>query len=59
MTMIQPNSDPDLISLGDVQRIAHATGSDFSARYKHERLAISGMDVADAAPALARALEGR
>jgi Cd2+/Zn2+-exporting ATPase len=50
--------DPDLISLGDVQRLARAAGSDFSARYRHERLAISGMDVADAAPALARALEG-
>ncbi|HSG16597.1 MAG TPA: heavy metal translocating P-type ATPase [Anaerolineae bacterium] len=49
--------DPDLVSLADVQRIARATGSDFSARYRHERLAITGMDVADAAPALARLLE--
>jgi Cd2+/Zn2+-exporting ATPase len=49
--------DPDLVSLADVQRIARATGSDFSARYRHERLAITGMDVADAAPALAKALE--
>jgi Cd2+/Zn2+-exporting ATPase len=49
--------DPDLVSLADVQRVAQATGSDFNARYKHERLAISGMDVADAAPPLARALE--
>ena len=49
--------DPDLVSLADVQQIARAAGSDFSARYRHERLAITGMDVADAAPALARALE--
>ncbi|UCG23885.1 MAG: cadmium-translocating P-type ATPase [Chloroflexota bacterium] len=49
--------DPDLVSLADVQRIARATGSDFNARYRHERLAITGMDVADAAPALARVLE--
>ena len=49
--------DPDLVSLADVRRIARATGSDFSTRYRHERLAVTGMDVADAAPVLARALE--
>jgi Cd2+/Zn2+-exporting ATPase len=49
--------NPDLVSLADVQQIARAAGSDFSARYRHERLAITGMDVADAAPALARDLE--
>ena len=49
--------DSDLVSLADVQRIARATGSDFSALYRHDRLAITGMDVADAAPVLAKALE--
>ena len=49
--------DPNLISLAAVRRLAKQTGSDFTARYRHERFPVSGMNAADAADVLARILQ--
>jgi len=48
--------DPNLVSLTAVRRLAQQAGSDISQRYRHESIPFSGMDVADAAGALTRAL---
>ena len=49
--------DPNLISLDKVERIAREAGSAFTNRYRHERIAFAGMDAADAAGTLRKALE--
>ena len=48
--------DANLISLAAVRRLAQQTGSDFTQRYRHQRLPIGGMDAADAAAGLAQVL---
>ncbi len=48
--------DPNLISLAAVRRLARQTGSDFTERYRHESIPLSGMDAADAADTLAHTL---
>lgn len=45
--------DPDLISLGAVQRIASAAGAELTGRYPHETIPFTGLDAADAADVLA------
>jgi len=49
--------DPNLVSLTAIRRLAQEAGSDFTERYRHEQIPFSGMDVADAAGALAQTLE--
>ncbi|VAW43452.1 Lead, cadmium, zinc and mercury transporting ATPase; Copper-translocating P-type ATPase, partial [hydrothermal vent metagenome] len=49
--------DPNLISLGTVQRIAREAGSNFTNRYRHETIPFAGMDAADAATGLVQSLE--
>jgi len=49
--------DPNIVSLGSVQRIAMQAGSDFNNRYRHEELPFSGMDAADSATSLMHILE--
>jgi Cd2+/Zn2+-exporting ATPase len=48
--------DPNLISLAAVQRAAREAGGDFTARYRHETIPFSGMNVADAATNLGQML---
>ena len=45
--------DPNLISLAAVERAARETGSQFTTRYRHETIPLSGMTSADAADSLA------
>ncbi len=49
--------DPNLISLASVERLAKETGAEVSSRYRHEQIAFSGLNVADAALAVQRQLE--
>ncbi len=49
--------DPNLISLRDVEQLAKRTGSRFTSRYRHERIPFDSQVSADAANALALALE--
>ena len=49
--------NPNRISLVDAERMAQQAGLRFTDRYRHERLPISVMDVADAASSLADVLE--
>jgi copper chaperone CopZ len=49
--------DPNLISLAAVQRMAHQAGGELTERYRHERVPVAGLNVADAAEALAADLE--
>ncbi len=49
--------DPNLISLGTVQRIAREGGSRVTTRYRHETIPFMGMDAADAATGLTQSLE--
>ena len=44
--------DPNLISLAAVERIARDAGSQFTNRYRHEAIPISGMNTADGAKTL-------
>ena len=44
--------DPNLVSLSVVRRLASDAGSAITKRYRHEKIPIEGMDVADAASAL-------
>ncbi len=50
--------DPNLISLTAVQRIAQEAGSDFTERYRHERIPFGGAASTDAADVLAQVLQG-
>ena len=49
--------DPNLISLASVERLAQKAGAEVSSRYRHEQIAFSGLNVADAALAVQRQLE--
>lgn len=49
--------DPNLISLTAVKRLAQETGSQFTERYRHERISILNMTSADAAFGLIEVLE--
>ncbi len=44
--------DPNLVSLSVVRRLAEDAGSAITERYRHEQIAVGGMDVADAADGL-------
>ncbi len=48
--------DPNLVSLAEVQHLAQEAGSDFTERYRHERIPLAGLSSADAAEALAQLL---
>ncbi|HFQ92924.1 MAG TPA: heavy metal translocating P-type ATPase, partial [Anaerolineae bacterium] len=50
--------DPNLISLTAVQHIAQDAGSDFTERYRHERIPFGGITSTDAADVLAQVLRG-
>ncbi len=41
--------DPDLLSLGDLERAASRAGAEVQARYKHETLQLAGLHCADCA----------
>jgi Cd2+/Zn2+-exporting ATPase len=49
--------DPNLISIETVHRTAEEVGGQLSRKYRHDRIQFEGMDRADEAPALRRALE--
>ena len=49
--------DPNLVSLGRLQRLARQTGAQITERYRHEEIPITGMEVADGAFGLTRALQ--
>ncbi len=49
--------DANLISLDQVQRMAESAGAMLSDRYRHETIPLAGMNAADVAGGLARALE--
>lgn len=49
--------DPNLISLTTVQRLAQEAGSDFTERYRHERIPVSHIGSADGADGLAQVLQ--
>ena len=48
---------PNLITLEDVRRLAREAGARLTARYRHERISIRGLDNADEAPLIRRDLE--
>jgi len=49
--------DPDLISLGDIERLARQAGAEITRRYRHEAIPMQTMPAADAAVSMTRALE--
>lgn len=49
--------DPNLLSLARVERLVHEAGATLTNRYRHARIAFAGMDTADEARSLRRALE--
>ncbi|MCJ7569657.1 MAG: cadmium-translocating P-type ATPase, partial [Anaerolineales bacterium] len=49
--------DPELVSLGDVKRLAERDGAGIVNRYHHERVAVEGMDCSDCALVLEHSLE--
>lgn len=49
--------NPNLVSLGQIQRIAVEAGAEVTARYRHEQIPFTGLDAADSATTLAQALE--
>jgi Cd2+/Zn2+-exporting ATPase len=49
--------DPNQVPLASVRRMAQEAGASFTERYRHESIPFTGMDTADAAPALAQTLE--
>jgi len=49
--------DPDLISLGDIERLARRAGAAITRRYRHEAIPLQTMPAADAATSMTRALE--
>jgi Cd2+/Zn2+-exporting ATPase len=49
--------DPNLISLTTVQRLAQEAGSDFTKRYRHERIPVFNIGSADGADGLAQVLQ--
>ena len=48
--------DPGLVSLAGVERLARRAGAQIAARYRHERIAIEGMDCSDCTLAIEHAL---
>lgn len=48
--------DPNLLSLAQIERLTKTAGAQVSSQYRHEQIPIGGMDVADAADALASQL---
>lgn len=48
--------DPNLISLGEVKRIAQDSGAHITERYRHEQLAFTGLNAADSAQSLEKSL---
>ncbi|MBI3977385.1 MAG: cadmium-translocating P-type ATPase [Chloroflexi bacterium] len=48
--------DPNLVSLARVEALARETGMDLAHRYRHETLLVTGMDCADCATTIERAL---
>ena len=48
--------DPNLVSLGRVQRLAESAGAAVTGRYRHEQMPFAGLDAADAALNLQQAL---
>ncbi|NKQ36588.1 MAG: cadmium-translocating P-type ATPase [Chloroflexi bacterium] len=49
--------DPNFVSLTAVQRLAQETGSDFTQRYRHERIPFSGLMSTDATDVLTQVLQ--
>ena len=49
--------DPNLISLGDIERLARRAGAEITRRYRHEAIPMQTMPAADAAVSMTRALE--
>ena len=49
--------DPNLVSLGEVERLARKAGSNFTRQYRHERIPFDSHASADAAAVLTRTLE--
>jgi len=49
--------DPNLLSLGTVQRLAQETGAQVTDRYRHEQIPFTRMNSADAATSLTQTLE--
>lgn len=49
--------DPNLLSLASVERLAQDAGAEVTSRYRHEQIAFSGLNVADAAAPLERQLQ--
>jgi len=49
--------DPNLISLGAVERIAAEAGTEFRNRYSHKQIPFSGLDSADSANLITKELE--
>lgn len=50
--------DPNLISLGTVERIAHEAGAELTERYRHEQIPFARLHTADAALSLEKQLDG-
>lgn len=48
--------DPNLISLGEVKRIARTSGASIAERYRHEQIAFEGLNTADSAFSLEKSL---
>jgi Cd2+/Zn2+-exporting ATPase len=48
--------NPNLVTLGRVQRLAESTGAAVTDRYRHEQMPFAGLDAADAATDLQEAL---
>lgn len=48
--------DPDQITLGQLERLAHEAGIRFSERYRHEQLPFTGLDASDSATTLTQLL---
>lgn len=48
--------DPNLISLGEVKRIARTSGASITERYRHEQIAFKGLNTADSAQSLQKSL---
>ncbi len=49
--------DPNLVSLGKLERVAQEAGASITGRYRHETLPFSGLDAADVAESLAASLQ--
>ncbi|MBZ0292770.1 MAG: cadmium-translocating P-type ATPase [Anaerolineae bacterium] len=50
--------DPNLLTLGAVERIAHESGAEITERYRHEQIPFARLHTADAALSLEKQLRG-